>query len=74
MILNLNNQQQAVDQIQPYINAFKDRMDLRKAVWDKLDNTHRKAWVLSDKDPIMSLAFDIWKYLKNNFYEEYING
>ena len=74
MILNLNNQQQAVDQIQPYINAFKDRMDLRKAVWDKLDNTQRKAWVLSDKDPVMSLAFDIWKYLKNNFYEEYING
>jgi hypothetical protein len=66
--LNLTNQQAAVDQIQPYINALKNRMLDRKELWDKINIQKRKQWVLSDKDPIMSLAWSIYKWLDTNFF------
>jgi hypothetical protein len=66
--LNLTNQQAAVDQIQPYINALKTRMLDRKELWDKINIQKRKQWVLSDKDPIMSLAWSIYKWLDTNFF------
>ena len=68
--LNLSNQQAAVDQIQPYINALKNRMDDRKTIWDKLSIEKRRLWVLSGRDPIMSLAYSIYKYLHRNFFSD----
>jgi conjugal transfer/entry exclusion protein len=67
-ILNLINQQAATTQIQPYINTLKNRLDNRKAVWDKLSVEKRRQWILSDKDPIMTLAYSIYKYLHKNFF------
>lgn len=69
-ILNLSNQQAAVDQIQPYVNVLKDRMDDRKTIWDKLSVEKRRTWILSGKDPIMTLAWTIYKYLHKNFFGE----
>lgn len=67
--LNLSNQQAAVNQIQPYINALKTRMDERKEVWARLDRDKRVKWIKSGKDPIMTLAWQIYKYLRDNFFD-----
>jgi len=71
-ILNLSNQQAAVDSIEPYIIGLKNRMDQRRQMWDKLPFKKKKRWVLSDKDPIMSLAWSIYKYLDEFFGSEEI--
>ena len=68
--LNLTNQQAAVDQIQPYLNALKTRLDNRKAIWDRLPRHKQKQWILSGKDPIMTLAWTMYKYLHKNFFEK----
>jgi hypothetical protein len=67
--LNLSNQETAKTQIQPYINALKTRMDERKEVWARLPREKRVAWVKSGKDPIMTLAWQIYKYLRDNFFD-----
>ena len=68
--LNLSNQQTAVTSIQPYITALKDRMELRKPVWDKLSDEKKIKWVKSDKDPIMTLAWLMYRYLRDNFFDQ----
>ena len=68
--LNLSNQQTAVNTIQPYITALKDRMDNRKAVWDKLSDEKKIKWVKSGKDPIMTLAWNVYRYLRDNFFNQ----
>ena len=81
--MNLSNQQAYYDQVAPKILQLKNQMDLRKIVWDKLENApngiqRKKQWILSDKDPLMTLSWDIFKYLHNNFYgdhaDEYLGG
>jgi|GEM_PF-6815165 len=67
--LNLTNQETAKDQIQPYINALKTRMDERKEVWARLPREKRVRWIKSGKDPIMTLAWQIYKYLRDNFFD-----
>ena len=68
--LNLSNQQTAVNTIQPYITALKARMDNRKAVWDKLSDEKKIKWVKSGKDPIMTLAWNVYRYLRDNFFNQ----
>ena len=67
MDLNLSNQTNLRNQILPAIVALKNAMIARKPMWDKLPFRKRKAWVMSDKDPIMSLAWDIYKALDEYF-------
>lgn len=66
--LNLTGQQAAYNLIAPRIQQLKNAMDLRKIVWDKLPNNKKIAWIQSDKDPIMGLAWSVYKYLRNNFF------
>ena len=66
--LNLPGQQAAYNLMAPKIQQLKDAMDLRKGVWDKLPNDKKIAWVQSGKDPIMGLAWSVYKYLRNNFF------
>lgn len=68
--LNLNNQQQERDQIAPKIQQLKDRLNERKAIWDKLSDDKKKLWIQSGKDPVMTLAWQVYRYLRNNFFEE----
>ena len=68
--LNLSNQQTAVNTIKPYITALKDRMDNRKPVWDKLSDEKKIKWVKSGKDPIMTLAWNVYRYLRDNFFNQ----
>ena len=69
-ILDLSGQQAAYNLIAPRIQQLKNTMDLRKAVWNKLPKAKKIAWIQSDKDPIMGLAWSIYKYLRNNFFGE----
>ena len=70
-ILNLTGQQVDATKIQSRLLLLKGHMDSRKAVWDRLNDAKKKKWVLSDKDPIMALAWNIYKYLHDNFFGEY---
>lgn len=72
--LNLNNQQQERDQIAPKIQQLKDRLNDRKAVWDKLSDEKKKLWIQSGKDPVMTLAWQVYRYLRDNFFGEDIDS
>ncbi|MCK5013173.1 MAG: hypothetical protein KAS66_05095 [Candidatus Omnitrophica bacterium] len=67
-ILDLSGQQAAYNLIAPKIQDLKEKMDLRKQIWDKLPASKKIAWIQSDKDPIMGLAWTVYKYLRNNFF------
>lgn len=66
--LNLSVQQGAYNMIAPKIQQLRGTMELRKEVWDKLPVTKKIAWIQSGKDPIMGLAWTVYKYLRNNFF------
>lgn len=74
MELNLTGQEAYAQNIQPEILTLKSLMNDRKVVWDKISNAKKKAWITSDKDPIMSLAWSIYSWLDNNFFEDYDHG
>lgn len=67
-ILNLTGQNQSHKLIAPKIQDLRDKMELRKVIWDKLPIAKKIAWIQSDKDPIMTLAWTVYKYLRNNFF------
>jgi hypothetical protein len=66
--LNLTGQQAAYNLIAPKIQQLKDAMDLRKPIWNKLPAAKKIVWIQSDKDPVMGLAWSVYKYLRNNFF------
>lgn len=72
MNLTLNNQDNAKQQIAPRLLQMKAELDKRKEIWDRLSIKSKKRWVASGKDPIMNIAWDVFKYLKNNFFGEEI--
>lgn len=73
-ILNLTNQTTAKNQIAPKLAALKTELDKRLPVWRRISLEKKRQWVLSDKDPIMSLAWDVYKYLDKNFFGDVRNG
>ena len=68
--INLTGQDEAKTQIAPKLLQLKTQMDKRKDIWDKLPVAKKKAWIQSDKDPIMGIAWSIYKYLRTNFFGE----
>jgi hypothetical protein len=70
MQLNLIDQQTYRDNIAPKVQALKEQMDKRLTIWSRLPFEKRKAWVTSGKDPIMTLAWQMYKYLRDNFFGE----
>jgi hypothetical protein len=67
--LKLINQQTYRDQIVAKINQLKTQLDLRKGLWAKCPLEKKKQWVKSGKDPIMTLAYQMYEYLNDNFFE-----
>ena len=67
--LNLTDQSTLASAIQTRVSQLKTAMDLRLPVWQKLPDGKKKLWVTSGKDPIMTLAWTIYKYLRDNFFE-----
>jgi len=69
-ILSLTNQKTARDAIAPKIANLQSAMETRKEVWQRLPIEKKKAWIKSGKDPIMMLAWSIYRYLDRNFFGE----
>lgn len=68
--LNLTGQSTLAGQVQTRILQFRAAMDLRKEIWGRLPLAKKRAWVTSGKDPLMTLAWQIYRYLRNNFFRE----
>ena len=72
--LNLTGQNLERADIAPKLLKLKNCLDERKVIWQKIPVEKRKLWVTSEKDPIMDISWDIFKYLRNNFFgEDYYN-
>ena len=69
-VLTLSNQKTAKSTIAPKLLTLKQELDKRMEVWQKIPPEKKRAWIKSDKDPIMSLAWDLYKYLDRNFFGE----
>jgi hypothetical protein len=72
--LTLTGQATLSGPIQTRVNQLKTAMDARQAVWDKLPDAKKKKWVTSGKDPIMTLSWEIYKYLRNNFFSQEVDN
>ena len=68
--LNLTGQSTLAGQVTTRINQLKASMDQRKVIWDRLPLAKKKAWITSGKDPIMTLAWNTYRYLRDNFFKE----
>ena len=66
--LDLTGQQAYADSMAPKIQSLKNRLDERSIIWEKLSTTKKKKWITSGKDPIMTIAWQMFKYLRNNFF------
>ena len=72
--LNLTNQQAERDVIAPKIQQLKTAMDNRKVIWDKLPDAKKKLWITSGKDPVMTLAWQVYRHLRDNFFKDDIDN
>ena len=68
--LNLSGQSVERAGIAPKLLKLKNLMDQRKPIWNKVSTEKKRLWVKSEKDPIMDIAWDVYKYLRNNFFGE----
>ena len=68
--LDLSNQETTKNNIAPKLLQLKQQMDARKDIWNKLPIEKKKKWITSEKDPVMNIAWDVYKYLRNNFFDE----
>ena len=69
--LNLSGQQLEREDIQPKLQKLKGWMNERKVIWDKLPPEKKQKWIknASQVDPIMDIAWDVYKYLLKFFDE-----
>ena len=65
--LKLKDQQKEADKIQPYIDDAEALMVLRKDMWDSLSTENRKKWLDSGGDPILSMEYNHYNFLKGYF-------
>jgi len=72
--LNLINQETYKTQIQPKMLLLKDQLDIRSPIWQKISIEKKKKWITSGKDPIMTLAWQMHTYLRDNFFGEVNDG
>ena len=68
--LTLTSQETAKSSIAPKLLTLKQEMDKRLPIWQKIDREKKTKWVKSGKDPIVSIAWDTYKYLRDNFFGE----
>ena len=72
--LNLTDQATLASAVQTRINQFRNAMELRKEVWMRLSKEKKVAWIKSGKDPIMTLAWQIYRYLRDNFFDAEVDN
>jgi hypothetical protein len=74
MDLNLTGQSVITNQIQQRIVQLRTEMDKRLEVWNRLPTEKKKAWVTSGKDPLMTLSWQIYRYLRDNFFNQEVDN
>ena len=67
--LTLIDQEAYKDNILPKMLLLKQQLDLRSPIWAKVSTEKKRKWITSDKDPLMTLAFQMGQYFKDNFPE-----
>ena len=67
--LKLTDQKATADSVDFEFKKLKKALDDRKELWTKCPPEKRRAWIKSEKDPVINLAWDIYKYLDKNFFE-----
>ena len=67
--LNLSNQEIEKIDIQPKSDRLNSLLEQRKEVWGKCSIEIKKKWIDSKKDPIINLAYNLYKYLKTFFQD-----
>jgi hypothetical protein len=52
------------DILRPYLVQFRNEIELRWPIWERLDPEKRKIWInnAADKDPLFDLFIDVVKY------------
>ena len=71
--LNLTGQATSAGQIQTRITQLRNAMELRKEVWSRMSVAKKKAWITSGKDPIMTLAWQVYRYMRDNFFTQEVD-
>ena len=74
MELNLTGQSTISAQVKTRITQFRAEMDKRKEIWKRMPFAKKKAWITSGKDPMMTLAWQIYRYLRDNFFGDDIDN
>lgn len=59
--------------VAPKLLKLKNLMLQRKEVWDAIPENKKILWVkhAATKDPIMDLAWDVYRWLEQNFFGGY---
>ena len=73
-ILTLSDQTTITSAVKTRTDILKIEMDKRLPIWQKASKEKKVAWIKSDKDPIMTLSWQIYRYLRDNFFGEVDNG
>jgi hypothetical protein len=71
--LTLTGQSVIAGQVQTRINQLKTEMDKRKEIWSRLPVAKKKLWITSGKDPLMTLSWQIYRYLRDNFFTQEVD-
>ena len=73
--LNLTGQSVASGQIATRLATLRNLLLERKVIWDRIPMEKKKQWIQSGKDPVMTLAWDIFKWLRDNlFYDDKVKN
>lgn len=71
--LNLTDQAALAATIQTRIVQLRDAMELRKPIWQRMSYAKKKAWITGGRDPIMTLAWNTYRYLRDNFFTQEVD-
>ena len=72
--LKLTSQATAASAIKARTDDMKTLMDARLEVWNRLPDEKKIAWVKSGKDPVMTLAWNVYRYLRDNFFGQGVDN
>ena len=72
--LILNSQAIIAGTIGTKVNSLKTALNSRKAIWSKIPSEKKVKWIKSSKDPIMTLAWNLYQYLDDFFGSEEIRN
>ena len=64
----LTNQKEYADNVEPQIQDFRDQLEVRKDIWNKLGQEKQRSWIENQKDPVIDSAWRMYEYLHDSFF------